>query len=70
MTRSAHARLTFHFSPAPQNSTLRGTSLRLMDATQTPARDVAACCAALLPMLLERGLPSSVPEVGVSMAPD
>ena len=43
--------------------TLRGTSLRLMDASQTPPRDVAACCSALLPLMLERGLPSGVPEV-------
>ncbi|GBF95386.1 hypothetical protein Rsub_07814 [Raphidocelis subcapitata] len=48
--------------------TLRGTSLRLMDAGQTPSRDVAACCAALLPMFLEKGLPSTVAEVqGLSL---
>ncbi|KIY98025.1 hypothetical protein MNEG_9938 [Monoraphidium neglectum] len=48
--------------------TLRGTSLRLMDAAQTPPRDVRACCEALLPLMLETGLPSSVPEVrGLSL---
>jgi hypothetical protein len=34
-----------------------------MDTAQTPARDVAACCGVLLPLLMEIGLPSSVPEV-------
>jgi hypothetical protein len=34
-----------------------------MDTAQSPARDSAACCGVLLPLLMEVGLPSTVPEV-------
>ncbi|WIA23756.1 hypothetical protein OEZ85_000433 [Tetradesmus obliquus] len=43
---------------------LRGLSLRLMDAAQSPAADVAGCCGVVLPLLAgSQGLGSSVPEL-------
>eukprot|EP00882_Tetradesmus_deserticola_P033838 GHRQ01038690.1.p1 GENE.GHRQ01038690.1~~GHRQ01038690.1.p1 ORF type:complete len:256 (+),score=98.84 GHRQ01038690.1:290-1057(+) len=43
---------------------LRGISLRIMDAQQSPAADVAGCCSVVLPLLAGcRGLGSSVPDI-------
>ncbi|KAF6252864.1 armadillo-type protein [Scenedesmus sp. NREL 46B-D3] len=43
---------------------LRGTSLRIMDARQSPAADVAGCCSVVLPLLAgSQGLGSSVPDI-------
>ena len=46
--------------------TLRGLTLRLADGTQTPPGEAAAAVACALPLLLTKGMPSSVAEVQVS----
>lgn len=43
--------------------TLRSLTLRLADSAQTSPADSAAAVAAAVPLLLEKGLPSSVGEV-------
>lgn len=42
---------------------LRGVTLRLVDASLSPPADVAAAVAVVLPLMIEQGLGSSVTEV-------
>jgi len=42
---------------------LRGVTLRLVDASLSPPADAAAAVAVVLPLMIEQGLGSSVTEV-------
>lgn len=61
--RSPFAQESVRAAAATLARTLRGLSLRLADRAQTPPGEALAAVSCTLPLLLDRGIPSSVKEV-------